>query len=155
MTVTAPARRPPVATRRIGYVIAAAINTALMYAINVWPGWQTVPFLTDATHRVLGLVTFSLAMSLIVNVIFLFADPPWVKAFGNLVTAGIGLAVLVRVFQVFPFDFTTSSFDWGLLIRVVMGVGIAGAALGVLVGFVSLMRRLLGRPAHTERGAGL
>jgi hypothetical protein len=151
MTVTAPAR-PPVTTRRVGYLIAAAINTALMYAINVWPGWQTVPFLTDDTHRVLGLVTLSLAVGAIVNVIFLVADPPWVKALGNLVTAGIGLAVLAGVLQVFPFDFTNASFDWGLLIRVVMGVGIAGAALGVLVGIVSLVRRLLDGPAHTERG---
>ncbi len=154
MTVIAPARRPLVAARRVGYVIAAAINAALMCAINVWPGWQAAPFLTEDTHRVLGLVNLSLAASLIINMIFLVSDLPPVKALGDLVTTGIGLAVLVRVTQVFPFDFDDSSFDWVLLVRVVLVVGMAGAAVGVVVQFVTLVRRLLDRAARAERGAG-
>jgi hypothetical protein len=40
-----------------------------------------------------------------------------VKSLGELVTTGIGLAVLVRIWQVFPFDFAGWSVDWSWLVR--------------------------------------
>ena len=46
---TPPKHRPPVAARRFGYVLAALLNAVLLYAVNVWPGWESVPFLTADT----------------------------------------------------------------------------------------------------------
>jgi ABC-type thiamin/hydroxymethylpyrimidine transport system permease subunit len=149
MAVTAPARRPSVGARRTGYAIAAAINPALAYAINVRPGWQTVSFLTEDTRQLLGLVNLSLAAGLAANLVYLAHNPPWVKALGDLVTTGIGLAVLVRVWQVFPFDFGSYSFDWALLVRVLLVIAGAGAAIGLLVQLVLLAHRLADLPAHT------
>ena len=59
MTVTAPVRRRTVAARRLGYVIAAALNVATLGVVNVWPGWQAMPCLTDDTPRVLDLVNLT------------------------------------------------------------------------------------------------
>src|SRR5436190_9702285 len=56
MTTTAPIRTPPDVTRRAGYVVGAVVNGMLLLAVNVWPGWQVVPFLTAQTSQVLGLV---------------------------------------------------------------------------------------------------
>jgi hypothetical protein len=143
MTLTSPTRRPSVAVRRAGYVVAILVNTALLYVVNVWPGWQTLSFLTEDTRQVLGLVNLSMVAGLVANVVFLAHDAPWLKALGDLVTTGIGLAALIRVWQVFPFDFRGSSFDWALLARFVLAVAIVGSAIGMVVQFVSLLRRVV------------
>lgn len=153
MAATTPTRRrPSVAARRLGYLVAAVVNAALVYAVNVWPGWQAVPFLSEETRQVLGLVNLSLTAGLVTNVMFLRYDPPRLKSLGDLVTTAIGLAVLVRVWRVFPFEFQDLSFDWALLVRIVLGAGMFGAAVGMVVSFVSLVRPPLDRA--TEAGCG-
>jgi hypothetical protein len=142
MSITAPTRQPSVATRRFGYLLGAAINLALAYAVNIWPGWEAVPFLTEETQQVVGLVTFSMLVAVVVNLVYVAADPPWLKALGDTVTTGIAFAVLVRMLQVFPFDFTGSSFDWALVARVVLVVALIGTAIALVVQFVTLPRRL-------------
>jgi hypothetical protein len=148
MTVTAPVRRPPVAARRVGYVVAAAINAGMLYVVNVWPGWQSLSFLTDDTHRVLGLVNLTLWANLAVDLVYVAYDPQWFKALGDLMTAAIGLALSIRVLRVFPFDFTGYTFDWAVPIRIVLVVGVVGTAIAVVVQFVSLIRRLAELPAR-------
>jgi hypothetical protein len=111
MTVTSPVRRPSVGARRAGYVVAAVVNAALWYVVNRWPGWQALSFLTDETVQVLGWVNLSLVVGIAVNVGYLAYDPPWVTSLGALATTGIGLAVLVQLWRVFPFDFGAASVD--------------------------------------------
>ena len=148
MTVTAPARRPSVAARRTGYVIAVAVNLLLIYLLDVRPGWSAVPFLTDETRQVIGLVTFSMAVSVAANIVYLIEDAPVVKAAGDVLTTGIALAVLVRLVQVFPFDFTGYSVDWALVVRILLWVGLIGSAIGLVVQTVMLVRLTVrrGRP---------
>jgi hypothetical protein len=140
MTVTAPVRRPSLAGRRFGYLLAAIINAVILYLVNGRPGWQSVDFLTDDTTRVLWLFNVSLVVGIVVNLGYAGHDPPWLIASGNLVTTAIGIAVLARIWQVFPFDFGDASFDWSLLIRVLLIAGIAGAVIGVVAHTVSLIR---------------
>jgi hypothetical protein len=61
--------------------------------------------------------------------------------------AGIGLVALVRIVQVFPFAFDATSFGSPSVVRVVLYVAIFGAAVGVIVQFVALVRRLIDDPA--------
>jgi hypothetical protein len=143
MTVTAPMRRPSLAGRRFGYLLAAAINAVILYLVNRWPGWQFLDFLTGDTTRVLWLFDFSLVVGIVVNLAYAGYDPPWLTAAGNLVTTAIGIAVLGRIWRVFPFDFGDAAFDWAMLIRVLLVVGIAGAAIGVVVNLVSLIRTIV------------
>jgi hypothetical protein len=133
-------RRPSVSARRFGYILAATITAAMFYIINVWPGWHEVPFLTDDTGQVLWLVNASLVASIAANVVYAAYDPPWLKSLGDLVTTGIGLAVLVRVWQVFPFDFSSYSVNWGVLARFLLVVAIVGSIIGITVQVVSLIR---------------
>jgi hypothetical protein len=133
-------RRPSVAARRFGYIVAAAITAAIWFVINVWPGWQDLSFLTDQTTEVLWLVNVSLVVSVAVNLIYAVYDPVWLKALGDLVTTSIGLAVLVRAWQVFPFDFSDYSIDWAVIARVVLVIGIVGSCIGIVVQLVTLMR---------------
>lgn len=136
--------RPSPASRRFGYGLGIAISVVLLFAINEWPGWQEVPFLTDATSDVLPLVNASLAISIVANAIYLIADPRWLKAFGDAVTAGVSFAVVWVVLAVFPFDFSAYTFDWALLVTVVLWVGLIGSAVGVVANLVAMVRALAG-----------
>lgn len=134
--------RQSVGARRAGYVIAIAVNAALLIAINVWPGWPAVPFLTDATQEVVGFVNASIAVGLAANAVYLLADPRWLRALGDMLTTAVGLVALVRLWQVFPFDFPAGGFDWALLARVLLVVAIVGSVIGILTAMISFVRSL-------------
>jgi len=152
MTVNAPTRRPRAAARRFGYVIAAALTAVLWYLVNIQPGWRALPFLTEDFTQVLALFNFSLAVSLAVNLIYLVFDPVWGKALGDLVTTGIGVAVLVRIWQVFPFTFDDV---WGVLARVTLVLAIVGSAIAIAINVVTVFRGSSGRaPAAVGPPAG-
>lgn len=142
MTLTAAPRRPTVSGGRFGYVIGVLINAALLYAANVWPGWEAVPFLTEATVLVIGLVNASILVNLAANLVYLMTDPPWLKALGTMLTTAVGILAMVRIWQVFPFDFDGASFDWSLVVRILLGLGIVGGAIGIIAAFVSFVRSL-------------
>jgi hypothetical protein len=120
------------------------INAALLYAINEWPTWHAVPFLTSSTPQVLGLVNASLIVGLVVNVVYLAVNSPPIWALGQLAVLAVGLAATLRVWDVFPFDFTGSSFDWVLVVRVVLVIAIVGSIIGLIVQFFALVRALVG-----------
>ncbi len=143
MTTTASPRTTSSASRRVGYAVAVAINGVLLYLVNVWPGWQIIPFLTEDFRDVLGLVNASLIAGMVVNLFNLLLDWRWVRAVGDLVTLGIGLAGLVLFWQVFPFDFP-GGFDWSLLVRIVIVLAMVGTVIGIIVQVVTLIRSLAG-----------
>lgn len=132
--------RPSVASRKVGYGIGAAVNALLLGAVNQWPGWDALPFLSQETTLVLGWVNASLVVALVANLIYAVADPPRLKAFGDGLQNLVGLAALVRLWQVFPFAFAQGGFDWDLLARWVIGVGIFGSFVAVVVALVRLVR---------------
>lgn len=143
-TPKAPARpsRQPRSARRVGYVFAVLFNAAGLYLINVWPGWEAVPFLTGDTRQVLGIVNAVVLTTLAVNVVYLFTDPRWLVALGGLVTSVLGLIGLIRIWEVFPFDFDDSSVDWTLLFHIGLVIGVAGSCIAILVQLVQLTRAL-------------
>ena len=55
-------------------------------------------------------------------------------------TLSIGIAAMTRIWQVFPFDFGAYSFNWEVVTRLLLGLGIAGSAIGIIVAFVTLVR---------------
>ncbi|MGA7689481.1 MAG: hypothetical protein WCA29_09675 [Jiangellales bacterium] len=131
----------PLASRRLGYLIAVLVNLGLAYLVNVWPGWQEVPWLTAETRDVLGLVNLSLLAGAVVNLAYIAYDHPWFKALGELVTTGISLAVVVQLYSVFPFDFSAYAFDWSLVARMVLVVAILGTGIGTLASLVRFVVR--------------
>lgn len=133
-------------------MVVILINAGLLYLINRSPGWQAVPFLTDDTPQVLGFVNASIIAGIVANVVYLLSDPGWLRALGDIVTISIGLAALVQLWNVFPFDFGSAEIDWELVTRWVIGVGIAGSigsSIGIIVPLTRLGRALT-RPAHHD-----
>ncbi|MEU5264660.1 hypothetical protein [Amycolatopsis sp. NPDC021455] len=146
MTTSVRKRRPPVRTRRAGYLVGVVANSVLLVLVNAWPGWEVLPFLTPAFPTVLGLVDLALVAGLVTGLVQLWQDPEWLVALDGVVTSCAGLAALVRLWQVFPFDFTGTTFDWALTVRIVLVVGLAGTAIGLLVQLGTLVRAGLRRP---------
>lgn len=132
------------AATRFGYFVGALVNIALAYLVNQWPGWQSVPFLTQDAAEVVKLVNLSLVAGMLVNLVYVVADPAWLKALGNVITTGIGLAVLVRMLRVFPFDFSGAELDWEPWVRIGLIVLIVLTTLALLGTIVQLLRALLG-----------
>ncbi len=151
MVTTAPVRRRSVGSRNFGYTLGAVVDTFVLYLVNVEPSWQAVPFLTDGTRQALGLVNLSLAVGLVTNLVYTTYDPPWFKGLGDLLTTGIALALLVRVWDVFPFAFPGTGTDWAFVARVVLIVSIVGTIVGVVFQVVSL---LLLRVIRSASGTG-
>ena len=140
---TAPKKpRPTLRSRHFGYGLAIAINVIFIFAINEWPGWQEVPFLTDQTPDVLPLVNASLVISIVVNAAYLMADPRWFKALGDTFTAAVAFVVTLAVLVVFPFDFSAYSFDWKMLVTVMLWIALIGSAVGVIANLVAFVRAL-------------
>ncbi len=130
-------------SRRISYGVGAVVNIAIAWAINLWPGWEAVPFLTDETSQLLPLINLSLILGVVANVAYLFFDPPWFKALGNVVTVGISLAVLVQAVRIFPFDFGEYASTWDLITEGFLIFLIITTGLALIVQFVQLVRLLV------------
>lgn len=151
MTTGVPARRPPVRTRLAGYLAGVVVNGVLLALINGRPGWVAVPFLTAGFSAVVGVVDLALVAGLVTGFLHLWHDPERLVVVDGLVTTGAGLAALVRIWQVFPLDFGTTSFDWAAVARVVLAIGIAGSVLGLIAGLVNLVRAGPAGGASVER----
>ena len=132
--------RQSVASRRVGYGFAVAINAVLLWLINVWPGWDTAAFLTEDFTKVLGLVNASIAVGIAVNVMYLIADPVWFKALGDLLVTAVGIAAMWAMWTVFPFDFGTSAVPWDVFVRIGLVLGLAGSGIAIIVQLVTLVR---------------
>lgn len=148
-----PSRRaaPGPAGRRFGYAVAVVVNVVLFLLVNVWPTWRVVPFLTEDMVDVLPLVNLGLIVGAGVNLVDLVFDRRWIRAAGDLLTSVIAVITLVRFWDVFPFAFPDSGFDWELLTRVLLVVAIVGTVIAAVVQAVILIRIMIGSPA---RGRG-
>jgi hypothetical protein len=128
--------RPSRAARRFGYVVAIVLNAAMLVAINAWPGWDVVPFLTDDTVDVLDAVNASIVVTLAANVVYVFRDPPRVRAIGDAVTTVVGLVAMIVIWRVFPLDVSSG---WETVARVLLGIGIVGSAIAIVTNLVRLV----------------
>ena len=142
MTVHTTHPGPSFAARHLGYAVAIAVNLVVLALVNVSPGWEAVGFLTPRMAEVLWLVNASLLVGVVANSAYSVYDATWLRALGDVATTGIGLAVMVRIWQVFPFDFDPSSFPWDVVARWLLGIGIFGSIIGIIVALVKLVRAL-------------
>ncbi len=132
--------RPSAGARRTGYAVTVLIDAVLLYAVNRWPGWQSLGFLTDDTREVLGLVNASILVGLVANLAYLVHDGTRFRALGDLAVTSVGLLAAVRVWQVFPFDFTDTTLDWATVARVLLVVAIVGSVIGIITQVGRLVR---------------
>lgn len=143
-------RKGTTGARRFGYALSALITAAIAWAVNVWPGWQAVPFLTEETSEVIPLVNLSLLVGVLTNLLYMVVDPPWLKALGGLLSTAISLAVATRTFTVFPFGFGDDASLWEPLTEAFLIFLIVALALALLVQGVSFIKLLVVGPRRSD-----
>ena len=142
--------RPSPASRRVGYAVAIVVNAVALYiAVNLL-AWGWLPFMTDAFASVLPLLRFSLLATIAVNVAYLWHDPPAFRSAAQIALSVIALAMAVRVYDVYPFDFSRYGPAWDVAARVLLVLAIAGTIIGMVVEVVRFARTA-GGSAGTER----
>ncbi len=122
---------------RAGHAVGVLVNLAVLYLVNVRPGWDALSFLTADTPLVLGLVNLSLGVSVAAEASYVVVAGAGWRAFGDVVTTGVGLAAVVRVWQVFPFDVAG---PWQLALRVLLVVAVVGSLIGIVAALARLTR---------------
>jgi hypothetical protein len=133
----APKDRKPRAVRRFGYVVAALVNALMLFAVNRWPGWDAVPFLTDDTEQVLPWVNASIVTGLVVNLLYLGYDRRWFRSLGDVVTTAVSTTAMLRIWDVFPLDLSEG---WETVARVLLALGLAGTLIAFAVALVAFVR---------------
>jgi hypothetical protein len=122
-------------------VVAVAVNALMLYLLNRNPGWQAFPFLTDAMSRVIGVVNLSITAGLVANLVYVVWDPTWLKALGDLATTCAAVMAMLRIWQVWPFDFPGGS-PWNLIVHVALVLGLVGAAIAIIEATVRYVRAI-------------
>ncbi|MBY5162729.1 hypothetical protein [Salsipaludibacter albus] len=130
----------PTTGRRAGYVIAIGVNGLLLWLLFQLGDWGWPAFVTDDLALVVGAVSASLVASVLANGVYLVADGGRIRAAGELVTTSVGLVAAVRVWDVFPFDFSAYAVDWTWLVRTLLVIAIVGSMVAIVVHLVRLVR---------------
>jgi hypothetical protein len=142
-------RRPARNARRVGYTVAVVINLALLWAVNVTPGWRWIPVLTEDFSAIVGFVSISLLVGAGVNLLYLAVDPPWLRRLGDAVTGGVAVVVLVLLVRDFPFALGGAWSASELPLRILLGLAAVGTAIGVVANLAVALREVLDPPDTT------
>ncbi|MGR2752271.1 hypothetical protein [Agromyces arachidis] len=146
-----PRRTAGPTARRVGYAVATLVDVVLLSLVNVWPGWQVLPFLDDRFAEVLPWINAGLAVGAVANLLNAVFDRRWLRAFGDLATTIVGIVGLVLLWTVFPFDFGDSTVPWEAIVRTILVIAMAGSAIGAVAALVALVRALFADADDLER----
>lgn len=117
---------------RFGYLFAIAVNLIMLIAVQFILEWGWLPFLTEEFAGLVPLISLSLLVTIIANLVYLFDDRTMVKSTGEIGVNLISLFVTYQIYLAFPFDFSAYSFDWEVLMRIVLILAMVGTGVGVL-----------------------
>lgn len=126
-------------SRQAGYVVAIVINALILWVANNLLAWGWLPWLTDDFVDALPAINASLIVTIIAQALYVAYDGQWFRALGDIVTSVYALLAGIAMWRVFPFDFSAYPFDWALVARWVVGVGIFGVSVAILVNLVKLL----------------
>lgn len=126
------------------------VNILLLVVANNLLGWGWFPWLTPTFEDLLPVINLAFAVNIVLALLYMFYDEPRFKAVAQIVVNLIAIVVLVRTWQVYPFDFSEhdfpvdiSAFDltWDLLVRFLIGVALFGVAIAIVTETMKLFRK--------------
>lgn len=138
-------------TRRAGYSASIGINLVMIWIVTNIVDWDILPFLTEDFEQLVPIAVFSLVVGIVLYVAYLLYDPPWFRILGDAINSAFAFVVILRTFQVFPFEFE-SEFWTGATRVVLILVGIA-TAIATLVNIGKLVSGRVGEEDLVNRRA--
>ena len=109
------------------YIIAIIFNLIFLYLINNLLNWN-IYFITPALNEILWIINLSILATIIGNVLLLLYSPESFRYIMKIIMNTINFIAIYFVYEVFPFNFYNSFFNWGLsifLILIMIGLVIA------------------------------
>jgi hypothetical protein len=91
---------------------------------------------------VLPLLQLSLLATIAVNLVYLWYDPPAFRSIMQIGLSAIAVAVALRVYNVYPFDFSQYGPAWDVAARVLLILAIVGTIIGIVVEIVRFARTM-------------
>lgn len=116
--------------RKVGYVVAAGVNLFALWVANQLLSWAWPPFLTGAFEELLPILTVSFVASAAVNLLWVVWEPAWFRHLAQAALDAIGVAVVVRTWQVFPFDLSSG---WETAARVALVLAVVAIGVATVV----------------------
>lgn len=117
-----------------------AIHLVLLYVVVNLQGWGWFPFLTPEFAQVLPWIAASLVLQILALVTYMVFEDRSLRSLGEIATNVVTIVVTLRILSVFPFDFSVYTLRWDIVARVVLGLAVFGAGIGVITQAVELMR---------------
>lgn len=145
-------KRSPRPARRFGYTVAIAVNLIMLYVANNLLSWEFPSFLTEDFERVLPAIRWSLGVTIATNVLRIWRDPPWFVSVTTIVSTGIGIWPIVRMWRVYPFDFETWAGWWDPATKVLLVIAGLGSVLAIISELVKLARLTISADDATSNG---
>jgi hypothetical protein len=132
-------RKQSASARRIGYGVAVVANVIGLLIVNNILDWGWISWLTDDFETLLPIINLSLVASIVVNLAYILYDAKWFKALCEAVLVTISLVVAIRIWRVFPFDFSAYSSNWEAVTRAILVFAIIGMSIALIVNLVRLI----------------
>jgi uncharacterized membrane protein len=145
--------------RITGYVVAIAWCVAVFVALNFFhqyiayytydaagSSWSWNSFFTGDIHKWLPILNAALAVTIIGHLVMIFLDNPIVRRSIHVITTGFGLASVITLLTIYPFDFSANVIpnsnaaagtDAG--VRIALIVIAVGMSIGLLVRIIRLL----------------
>jgi hypothetical protein len=120
--------------------VAIAVNIVMLWIVNNLLEWGWPSWLTDDFDRVLPIINVSIVATIIVNLAYIAYDTTWFKSTLQVGLLVISLVATIRLYQVFPFDFSAYSFNWEAVTRGILIFACVGIGIGVVVEIVKLAK---------------
>jgi hypothetical protein len=127
--------------RRFGYIVAIVVNALILWVANNLLAWEWPKFLTSEFNQVLPYINASLLITMIVNAVWLLFDPPWFRSLAQVGLNLIAILATVKLYQVFPFDFSDYPGNLETVARILMGLAIVASGIAILSQVFKLFRR--------------
>ncbi len=124
---------------RAGSFFTIIFSFVMLYIVDNILEWGWLPFLTDAFNDVIPVINWSLWIDIGLSLVLLALYSPKLKMATVVVANAVSLVVIMRFWEVFPFDFE----EWGrgwleAPVRLVLLVALVGTAISLLVNGVRL-----------------
>lgn len=133
-------------SKKSEYIATIIFNLIFLYIFNNLLNWH-IYFVTNSFNEVLWIVNLSIIVSIIGNALLVVYDPVRFRHLVKIIINIVSFAAVYLVYEVFPFNFYNSFYNWGFSILLIL------VMIGIIIGtIVEIYLLITGKPKITGKG---
>lgn len=133
-------------SKKSEYIATIIFNLIFLYIFNNLLNWH-IYFVTNSFSEVLWIVNLSIIVSIIGNALLVVYDPVRFRHLVKIIINIVSFAAVYLVYEVFPFNFYNSFYNWGFSILLIL------VMIGIIIGtIVEIYLLITGKPKITGKG---